>query len=137
MRKIILLLAITFSPLSFANEWKISVDKNKGIVSYVNGEMTFSYPQMNVVPEVKEVKKIAGFNVVIFFAKSSGSFVMLEEMYGAVFDQDNDLKGIYPYKYEVVSETKHKINQPTWKVSGKKLIITEPEYDEKFTLDIP
>jgi hypothetical protein len=138
MRKLILLVTVLISQSSFCGEWNIKVDKKERKVSYKNESLVFSYPQTNVSPVVKEVKEIGGLQVVIFLARSSGTFMMFDEWHGAVFDKDNKLKGIYPYEYEVVTEaTNRKINQPKWKVSGKVLTITEPELDETFKVDLP
>jgi hypothetical protein len=132
-------MTLLFCTQAFAGqEWAISIDQNKDQVSYQKGELLFSYPKSNVAPEVLEVKSIGGFQVVLFLARTSGSFVMFEEWYGAVFDKENKLVGIYPYNYEIISEApKRKLNQPKWSISGKKLTITEPELEMKVVLELP
>lgn len=137
MRRIILIALFLCSQAIAAGEWSINVDRDRGIVDYQKEDLKFSYPKSNVAPEVLETKTIGGFKVVVFLARTSGSFVMFEEWFGAVFDGDK-LKGIYPYNYEVISEApKRKINQPKWVVSGQKLVITDPEQEIKVSLDIP
>ena len=135
----VILLVLLFSTQIFAGQgWTISVDENKDLVNYQKGELKFSYQRSNSAPEVLEVKSIGGLQVVIFLARTSGSFVMFEEWHGAIFDKDNKLIGIYPHKYEVISEApKRKLNQPKWSVSDKKLTITEPEQELKIVLDLP
>ncbi len=136
--KVVILFIVLFTQNIFAKTWEISIDKDKEMVSYEKGSLKFSYSKTNVNPKVREVIDVGGFQVVIFLAESAGTFVMLKIWNGAVFDKDNKLVGIYPREYEAISGSdRFKPSQPSWEIQDKKLIIIEPEYDERFELDLP
>lgn len=138
MFKLILLITLfTFSTQAsdFGN-WEISKDGSDFTLS--NGKAQAKLPMTNTVPSIVHLEKYGDLTVVHYLASTSGTSLIIEEYYGAVFNRDNKFLGTYPIRYESLSESLNSdaIDQPKWFVSKEELNIVYKELDinEKFSI---
>ncbi|MCF8059210.1 MAG: hypothetical protein K9K67_07940 [Bacteriovoracaceae bacterium] len=109
------------------SDWQITKEEDHYILA--KGEAKAELPMTNVNPSVVHVEKYGTLTVVHYLASTSGTSVMLEEYYGAIFSKDDKFLGTYPIRYESLSEahSSDDIDQPKWNVSNEELNIVYKE----------
>lgn len=125
--KILLIILFVISNLVSAKDspFKFLIEKDDQLFSIIE-EQSFSFILIDsydgTTPKITKIEETDHYKLIYYTAGYSGTSITIKHHMVAVFDKEKkDFINRFPYKYEC-SDPKEKIQQPLFKISGKKII---------------
>lgn len=142
MKNILLTLIFAISlPLyaqSQKTDWKL-VESEEGahIELASQSEIRSDITQNSGTPKIVEVKTLAPNIVAVIYSSGlAGTRVQVEVIQGLIYNTQNQkFLGDYAYQYKSTSSP-YTLDQPSWKIEGKSLKISDINTDISVSIDI-
>jgi hypothetical protein len=129
-----LLLFFLLNSLVVAREWKVQEKKSEFFAVSGDGYKVALTPMGGEPKLIKETAIGDHFIVLIYNAGDTGTSTFVTHHRGVVFSKrEMKILGDFPYAY---ISSSYEIDQPKWKVNGKKLVIKDEEEGISKTLVI-
>ena len=119
------------------NDWKLTTQDGYSEISLVKKPSVIAEASMlGGEQKILEVRKFSPKVVVIVYkAGISGTSVLVESTYGLLYNiESQKFLGDYPLRYKTQSDAPYTFEQPSWKVEGNSLKISDANSDIEVTI---